>query len=121
MPPKDEETPKKKKQKRDDDPEPVFDAARYFIGDEELPYTDLRLDMAVKHGQVRAIDIGHRDWLLEQYTKNPPTAPITLVTTFNQGVLPPPCEKNPTGDMRMHVACMTCMPGQCAKQPVLVG
>ena len=83
------ETPPKKKPKKDTAPEPEFNVKKYIQTEEDLPYDVLQIDMAVRHGQVRKMNLPHRDWLLQQYRSNPPTVLINLVTILSQGVLTP--------------------------------
>ena len=97
------EAPPKKKAKKDTAPEPEFNVKKYIQSEEDLPYDVLQIDAAVRHGQVRKLNLPHRDWLVQQYKATPPSALINLVTILSQGVLtPPPPTPQVPGTYKRH-------------------
>ena len=62
-----------------------FSVVQYIIHEAELPWQSLAIDSDMKHGQIRQLNVLHRDALVEQFTVNPPHM-IELITVLDQGV-----------------------------------
>lgn len=62
-----------------------FSVAQYLLDEVELPWDQLSLDVEMKHGQIRQLNVLHRDALVEQFETNPPMC-IELITILEQGV-----------------------------------
>ena len=75
----------KKKTKKAAPPEEEFDVNKYIIGEETLSFKALAVDTELRKGQVRAVDVGHRDKLMKTFLANPPSI-LSLTTIWDQGV-----------------------------------
>ena len=60
---------------------------QYIIDETELPWQSLAIDSDMKHGQIRQLNVMHREALTEQFKLNPPHM-IELITVLDQGVHP---------------------------------
>ena len=54
-----------------------------MLDEVELPWGQLAIDTEMKHGQIRQLNVIHREALTEQFKANPPHA-IELVTVLDQ-------------------------------------
>ena len=63
-----------------------FAVAQYIVDEVELPWGQLAVDVEMKHGQIRQLNVLHRQALTEQFKKNPPHV-IELITVLDQGML----------------------------------
>ena len=62
-----------------------FCVAQYIVDEVELPWVQLAIDCEMRHGQIRQLNVIHREALTEQFKKNPPHV-IELITVLDQGV-----------------------------------
>ena len=51
----------------------------------ELPWGQLAVDVEMKHGQIRHLNVLHREALTEQFKENPPHG-IELITVLDEDV-----------------------------------
>ena len=62
-----------------------FSVVQYIIDETEIPWQSLAIDSDIKHGQIRQLNVMHREALTEQFKLNPPHM-IELITVLDQGV-----------------------------------
>ena len=68
--------------------EESFDVGKYMLDVVELGHDRLALDIDMKHGQIRKVNVTHRDNLVEQFTTNAPASLLELTTVLDQSVFP---------------------------------
>ena len=101
--------------------EESFDVGKYMLDMVELGHDRLALDIDLKHGQIRKVNMTHRDHLVEQFTTNAPASLLELTTVLDQSVHPlcfPTCAW-------WLVSCACCLPfhdrqGKCRVPPLLL-
>ena len=60
-----------------------FSVVQYIMNEAELPWQSLPIHSDMKHGQIRQLNVMHREALTEQFKLNPPHM-IELITVLDQ-------------------------------------